>query len=85
MSDVLYTVSQRPSVGRPAPAPGQDTNWFEREVTDCISDWLINGEIASYGDDIARFHQEVVDKEDTTAEEVNRIFDAVYDEVTTYA
>ena len=78
MSDVLYTVSQRPSVGRPAPAPGQDTTWFERYITDPISDWLINDEIACYGDDIARFHQEIVDKEDTTAEEVNRIFDAVY-------
>jgi hypothetical protein len=58
--------------------------WVWDDLLDVISDQFIDGNISNYGEDIGKYHQEIVDKKNTTEDQLNKIWRNVYNAETTY-
>jgi hypothetical protein len=58
--------------------------WLVSGIWDFISDIFINSNIASYGDDIDRYHDRIIDKKDLSAAQLEEIWQNVYSIETTY-
>jgi hypothetical protein len=55
----------------------EEEGWWD-SICDFFCDFFIDGNIQNYGNDIARYHEEIVDKNDTSKAKIDEIWANVY-------